>query len=508
MNRLLPVVLAFVGFSLCFSDVLAVPPENRNSQQLPRRPTPESQKTTDAELLHALSSDNAGDRQKAVEQLRKRGEKNRKALLQLLADDEKPLTARIAALDVLQSFWNKDVSKAFIGLLTHPKHELRRLAAEGLGRNTKKGDQQVTQELVLVLNERDPEVLCALVLAIGRIGAEGAADSLVNVLLTDKSKNSRLRAGIIRAIESLGKPGIDALMNLSNSGQPRDLDLVVETFLVLRTRPAAAALPTLLKNYHLDTDQRAKLLRSYRNYMLDPPVSLEPVVVHLNEAVEKTKKITTAKELQQAEALRAVKLAALKVLSSAKKLKSEKVGKVLITLLETERYADVRIAGINTVAELRINKAGPVLASMLVEGSLRSTEERHALIKALGTLKDKAAVKMLVKMLNDKKLPATEEMHIIQGDGLRALAMIDSGEAIKVARSFLDSSNVALQKQAVAVLGTEPAGAKLVGEKFLAGKLPRQLVPNVVRALRPHAAKNPELAKLLAKVKQHSATSQ
>ena len=45
----------------------------------------------------------------------RRGEKNRPALIKLLADGEAPARARLGALGALQSFWNAEVQTA-VGL--------------------------------------------------------------------------------------------------------------------------------------------------------------------------------------------------------------------------------------------------------------------------------------------------------------------------------------------------------------------------------------------------------
>src|SRR5207302_905193 len=116
----------------------------------------------------------------------------------------------------------------------------------------------------------------------------------------------------------MGKPGIEKLLALSDSGVAKDLDRVVEVFQAARSRAAYEALPGLLKNYHLTPDQRAALMRSFNNYLLDPPISLEPVadyLLTLPKAPPKGSEVPPklAKELA---ALTPVKLAALEVLST------------------------------------------------------------------------------------------------------------------------------------------------------------------------------------------------
>ncbi len=51
---------------------------------------------------------------------------------------------------------------------------------------------------------------------------------------------------------------------------------------MLRTRAGYEGLPALLKYPHLQVPQRVQLVRSFGNYLLDPPISLEPMIDYLN----------------------------------------------------------------------------------------------------------------------------------------------------------------------------------------------------------------------------------
>src|SRR5205823_9852698 len=105
------------------------------------------------------------------------------------------------------------------------------------------------------------------------------------------------------------------------------------------------ALPPLLKNYHLTPDQRAALLRSFNNYLLDPPVSLEPVadfLLSLPKAPPRGSQVPP-KQAKELEALTPVKLAALEVLSTGGALNSAKVQQSLLNMLD-ETNPDVRLA--------------------------------------------------------------------------------------------------------------------------------------------------------------------
>src|SRR5207248_1446705 len=125
-------------------------------------------------------------------------------------------------------------------------------------------------------------------------GADGMADLVVQALADDNGKDALLHFGLVRAVEGFGKTGIERLLALAESGEQKKLNLVVETFTALRTRPAVEAIPHLLKNPHLSSKQRADLVRSYGNYRLDPPVPLAPVLDYLTKHPDESARVKLA----------------------------------------------------------------------------------------------------------------------------------------------------------------------------------------------------------------------
>ncbi len=234
-------------------------------------------KLDDGELIKTLASDESSDREHARNELVRRGDRNRKALIQLLGKEES-VAAKIAALAALQSMFDADMQGAFEKALKDGDSELQRLAADALGLCAKKGDRNAHNALLQALSNEDLPVRRTVALAMGRLAGPGAGDNLAAALSFDTSKDVFLRDGLARALEMLGKPGIDALLALGDSGVQKDTDRVVETFLGLRSRAAYMALPTLLKHMHVSSEQQAELVRSCTNDLLDPPVSLDPIV--------------------------------------------------------------------------------------------------------------------------------------------------------------------------------------------------------------------------------------
>ncbi len=236
----------------------------------------------DDDLVKTLQSEDASCRERARRELARRGEKERPALLKLLRDPEQPDAARIAALGALESMWDGDVQAATVFvMLKDSAADLRRLAADAVGRNAAKGDEDVHNSLLRALNDVAPEVRRSVALAMSRVAAEAAPDNLVNTWAFEESGDAYLRQGLVRAIENLGAPGIQRLVALGESGVQKETDKVVEAFTMMRTRPAADAIPRVLENPHLSAAQSAALIRSYHNYVLDPPLSLAPLVVYL-----------------------------------------------------------------------------------------------------------------------------------------------------------------------------------------------------------------------------------
>jgi quinoprotein glucose dehydrogenase len=440
---------------------------------------------SEEELLQALAADDFSDRQRAQRALVRQGPTARPALLKLLANLRGPLAVRIEALGALESFWNDEVKAAFLRRLDDPEPDIRRLAADGLSLNCPPGDRDAHSALLNVLGDPEPAVRRAVALAMGRIAAPGAADALANAFKFDDGKDAYLRDGLIRAVERCGQDGMVKLLALADSGVELDRDKVVEAFLALRTRPAAEALPILLKNPHVSIPQRAALLHSYTNYLLDPPISLGPVADYL--------------AANAAEAV-PVQMAGLEVLSAVGALAkpnavlADKIQSLLLALLE-EKEPPLRLAVIKAVEDNRARRAAPRLAKLLGEGD-RPQAERAAAAKALRVLGDRTVVPALKQVLD----PARSQAAALQVEAFRSLAALDLEDAQREARALLDREDPALKGEGVQVLGTTPAGARLVGERFLAKRLPRELLPQVSEALRKHADKDPELAKLLSDV--------
>jgi len=436
-------------------------------------------KQSDKELIETLNSENFSDRQRARQELVKRGDKQRAELIKVLENTELSSGARIATVGALTTMWNDDVEKLFLKLLgTDSDDDVRRLIIDGLGWNTKKGDKDVHAALLKTLNADDLAIRRAAYLAMARIGAEGVADNLVNTLafITRKESDPMHVDGLVRAIEMCDKEGVERLVALAESGVDTEIDRVVEAFAGMRIAAAPPAIPKLLENPHLTLEHRVKLIRSYNNYLLDPPIKLDPVLDYIVK--NKTEGV-------------AIHLAALEVLSLNNALKGDKAEKWLLELVETSD-TNLRVPVVKAIENGKIAKAGPVLVKLLKEEK-RPSAERIAILRALGVIKEASAVPVLKEVL-------AGEVSAERREALRALANVSPKDAAPLLDELVVGKDTAVQAEAVTLLSLDAAGAKKLGTLFLDKKLPRELLPQISDALRKHAAKDKEIEELLQKV--------
>ena len=434
-------------------------------------------KLDDEKLVDALGSPDLTDRVEARKELVRRGPKMRDLVLKRFVSGKMDGAARLPAVGLLQSFWSVDVEDLFRLLLNDESPDVRRLVVEGLGTHAKPKDQRTFVALLRALGDHDPSVRRVAALAIGRLGADGSADALVNAWRFDDQPDQFLRDAYVRGIERLGQPGIDALLTLAESGD-KELNHAVEIFVTLRTREAAAAIPHLLENPHTTPDQREALVLSYANYQFDPPVSLDPLADFLTRRPGEASGVVAA----------AVEVFA----ASETGLESPKATALVLGLLGRPN-AEVRLAALRAVEAARLSAAGPKLLQMLADSAL-PTGERVAVVKALRVMNDRRAVAPVQALLKGEH-PAT-----LKVEALGTLAALDVTAARAAAEPLLDQPDPDLLAEAVAVLGTSKPGAILLGEKYVAKKLPRGMFPQVIEALKKFSATDAAAAKLQTEV--------
>lgn len=451
----------------------------KDSPALPRRGMDswaKIKKMTDADLVKTLSAPDLTDRVEARKELVKRGPAARDLVLKKFVSGGLDGDARLVGLGVLSANWSADVEDLFRLLTGDESADVRRLAIEGLAYNAKPKDNRVYETLVKALADRDPAVRRVTALAIGRLGHDGSGETLVNALRHDNEADAYLKDAYVRGIEALGKPGIQAVLDLANSGESKSRDLAVNIFLGLRTKPAADALPDLLSQPDVSADQREALVRSYTNYQTDPPISLDPLATYLakrpNEPVN-------------------VLLAAVDVFTSSGSDVAPKATQ-LVTGLLSRPDESTRISAILAIEAGRLSAASPKLIEFITDTN-RTQVERVAAMKALRVLNDKAAVKAIQTVMGGQH-PAA-----LKAEGLRTLGALDITAARAAAEKALDQVDPALLTEAVAVLAATKPGTKLLAERFIAKKLPRDYFAQVNDALNKFTD-DPAFVKLRADV--------
>lgn len=431
---------------------------------------------TDEQLVKTLAAPDLTDRVEARKELVKRGAKARDLVLKKFVSGTLDGAARIVAVGVLSANWSADVEDLFRLLVHDDSPDVRRLAIDALAYHAKPKDGRVHDTLVKALRDQSPAVRRAAALGLGRVGHDGADEILVNAIGHDVEADAYLKDAYIRGIERLGKPGIDAVLALAQSGNEKQKDLAVGIFVALRTKPAADAIPALLLQPEVTADQREALVRSYTNYQTDPPISLDPLADYLakrpNEPVN-------------------VLFAAIDVFAANGGTIAPRAVQLVLNLLDRPDEP-TRIAAIIAVESGRMAAAAPKLVEFIADPK-RTQVERVAAVKALRVLGEKKAIEPIKTVMSGQH-PA-----VLKAEALRTLAALDIASARAEAEKQLDQPDPTLLTEAVAVLAATKPGAKLIAERFIAKKLPRDFFPQVNEALAKFAD-DPAFAKLRSDV--------
>ena len=430
----------------------------------------------DDKLADSLNAPDLTDRVEARKELVRRGTKSRGIVLSKFVSGKFNADGRLPALGLLQSFWNADVEDFFRLQINNDSADVRRIAVEALGDNAKPKDPKVQDVLVKAINDPSPAVRHAAALAMGRVGAEGSATILVNAWKNDTSKDVYLKDSYIRGLERLGKPGVDALVALAASSD-KGMSQAVNAFITLRIREGATAIPQLLNNPQASPAQREMLVASYNNYQLDPPISLDPLANYLALHSDESPGVVGA----------AVEVFA----ASPTGLESPKAMQLVLALL-SRPDAEVRLAAIRAVEAARLTAAAPKLLELLADTS-RPLAERATIVKALRVMNAKAAVKPIQAIL-DSNDPTS-----LRVEALRTLSALDAPAGRTAAEKLLDQTDPTLLSEAVVLLGATKPGARLLAERYIAKKLPRETFQQVIAALQVHAA-DAGIAKLQSEV--------
>ena len=321
---------------------------------------------------------------------------------------------RIGAFSVTIGIWSEKIRGTMESLLADGEPDVRRMASDALARNVKRGDLKAHESLLKLLADTSPIVRRAAALAIGRVGAEGAGDVLVNAWKAEPIKDPFLIDAYLRGLEMLGRPGIEArFLVLANSGQEADLQRVAGAFsAAMRTKPAAEAVIPFLDNPHLSATQRADLMRSLANYQFDPPLPMKPLADYL------VRKSDLPAEIQ---------VAGLDTLAATGGMTDPAAVKFVVALLDAPTI-ETRSAALAAVEAGRIAAAAEKLIAMAKDKD-KPTPERAAALKALRACGNAQSVKSIVEILSSSASTYVKAEALADNSRVRPVGRADGRRA-------------------------------------------------------------------------------
>ncbi|MFO0948707.1 MAG: PVC-type heme-binding CxxCH protein [Planctomycetota bacterium] len=447
------------------------------SPELPLRPMDVRKRvlsSSDENLVDTVRGPDFDLRQIAQLELVRRGRQD--LLLALLNDPKENLTARIHALVAQTPLWNDAARAAVLQVSSDSSADLRRLAADILGRKSAKGDQEAIDVLSRLVEDKDPAVRRVAVLAIAKVAGDSKADLLQAQLTMENGKEPFLVDAYVRAFETMGPAAVEKLAFLAASKDSAQRALALDLFHRFRGPAAAKSLQKLIAAPALTAKERADLIRSYRNYQFDPPLAIDGLVEYLDDHPDAPKD---------------VQLAVLEVLGylTPKDLgRTEALLKRLMQSPDVElRHSAIRAIGAAKVVSL----AGDLTAVINHSNDRADRLEALRVIRELMLAKASEAVSGLAKNNDDTE---------VQIESLRTLAAIDGDKAAALAEKLLAFPKLQVQEEAIRQLGNRFEGAKLVANRYLENRLPRESLPIIAEILKRHEEKHPEATELIAKV--------
>ena len=445
-------------------------------------------------LLKQLDTPDFEIRNRTLSLLCAAGEAVRPELLAVLANNNHPLPARAAALGGACRFWNDDVQTALLKVLRQSTEaDLQRLAAAALGHHVNTPSAAVMNDLqLLVIQSKSPAVKRAAALALGQVASlldanepqrAQVAKLLWSAYLLSDKKDVYLADGILRGMERTGKTGMDWLSERIHKGPPLQREQAVAALQAMRTREAAEALDLLLRDEKLELSDElwARLLSIYRHILVEPPVSARAVSDWLAAHPQATV---------------SVQLTGLETLGLVGGGDAEVTSQLALKLLG-EDDASVRQTVIRSIGDAGLVAASQALVRALKDSN-RSVMERREIVSALSKLRSRPLPFTGVKsppgvelVLDELAAVAADEASAdICGEALSLLSQVDYAKAEPVALKLLERGQPQSVSAAIDVLGATPDRAKQLGRRFVDGKLPRTLLPQVAAALQKHVEKD------------------
>ncbi|MBI5760169.1 MAG: PQQ-dependent sugar dehydrogenase [Planctomycetales bacterium] len=485
-------------------------------------------KGSEEELWKAVDSSDFAIRNRTVNRLVKQrrdatGDDAAKPFVQFALDKQKSVAGRIAAMGAACQLGGPTVRPMLWQLVVADNDDLRRTAADALGRVWSGSvTPNECQALVAGFKTGSPTARRSIALAAAKLVAGHKPDDdsrkfVASELLTAfqggnvprnerKPPDVQLADGLLRAFEICGLPLVPQLLHKSTNNRilkSGSGPILVSVLEGMRTREAAAVIDLILDAYRTEfsPDQIVRLLTAYRFIQVEPPINASAVVKFLQANPDVSADIQLA-------GLETIGLVGLG--NEAAEQQSQVLTAIATKLLGHEQ-AETRLTAIRAIGNAELSSLNRELAAALKDSS-KPPAERREILAALGKLRSRvlpfnnlSTPKGVELVLDDLATVAADPAQgDVRGDVLSLLAQVDFGKAEPVAIKMLgDNSNDSIVAgAAISVLAAKPDRAKEIGEQFVAGKLPKELLPRVAEALRRHVEKDTsgEIKKLLTDV--------
>lgn len=449
-------------------------------------------------------------RKRALKHLVAKGPAVRDRLVKLALTKQLPVEARAVAIGGASQLFDASVRDALVTLRNDKNFEIRRLAADALSRHVSAADAEAVVRQLLAqdaLADPHPAARRAAALAIGALAAQlpiydpgrvAAAQGLAAALAADDGQDVSLHDGLLRGLERIDAEGLAQLELLLASDDPARRELAVVSYESLRTREGARSLDRLLRQPAFDLltpPQQARLLAAYQNILVEPPITAAAVADWLAEHTD---------------APLVVQVAALQTIGLVGGGRDEETTAVAVRLLN-QPDEEARRVVIQAIGDARLTSTVRLLAEKLADNR-RSAAERRAILETLSRLRaqsapftsqrSEAGVETVLKEL--AAVARDEQAGEIRGDALSLLAQVDYNQGRPVAFELLASDDLTAAAAAITVLAAKPSDAKQIAGRFIAGQMPRDMLPRVAEALRRHAPadKSGQFKELLKRVFQ------
>ena len=467
------------------------------------------------------------------------GDDAAKPFVQFALDKQKSVAGRIVSLGAACQLGGPTVRPMLWQLLSSDNDDLRRTAADAMGRVwSGPAAMNECQTLVAGFKTGSPTARRSIALAAAKLVAGHKPDDdsrkfVASELLTAfqtgfaprnvpftqrRASDVQLADGLLRAFELCGLPLFPQMLHkstnnriLKNGSGP----IIVSLLEGMRTRESASMIDMILDEYRTEfpPDQIVRLLTAYRFIQVEPPINSSAVVKYLHANADVPAEVQLA-------GLETIGLVGLG--NDAAEQQSQ-VLTAIATKLLGHRQAETRLTAIRAIGNAELSSLNRELAAALKDSS-KPAAERREILAALGKLRSRvlpfnnvSTPKGVELVLDDLAAVAADPAQgDVRGDALSLLAQVDFGKAEPVAIKMLvtatDSSpaasssraadQIAIGGAAISVLAAKPERAKEIGEQFVAGKLPKELLPRVAEALRRHVEKDSsgEIKKLLTDV--------